>query len=69
MAFTTLFANRAVVRMIGHHHLDVQLAEVLSVFGVEANTHSLRHFGHAGHDHAAPIVIRILIELHRALTA
>ena len=69
MTVTAFFADRAVMRMVGHQELDHRLAELLGLFIRNRDIGAVGGRRHAGHDDAAHLVVLVLVLLHRALAA
>src|SRR3546814_7799387 len=66
MTMTTFFADRAVVRMVGHQKLDDRREEILGLFVGDRNERAVRCRRHARHDDAARLVALVAIRLDRS---
>ncbi|MNM06123.1 hypothetical protein D3C81_161320 [compost metagenome] len=69
VAVTALFADRTVVRVVGHQPFHNALAELFRFFVFNRNKGAFGRWCHTGHDQASTRVFRVLILLHRTLAA
>ena len=69
VAVAALFADRAVVRVVGHQPLHHAFAELLRFAVVDRNKGAVGCRSHTGHHQATTRVFRVLILLHRTLAA
>src|SRR3546814_17218513 len=69
MTMTTFFADRAVVRMVGHQKLDDRRAAILRLFVGDRNESAVRCRRTARHDYAARLVALSARRLDRTPTS
>ena len=69
VAFASLIADRAVMRMVQHEPFDDARPEGPRLGIIHGEAHAVGHGSHAGHDDPAARVLLVPKQLHRALPA
>ena len=69
MAVATLFADRTIVRVVGHQPLDHAFTELFRFTIINRNKGAVGGGRHAGHDEATAGILSVLVLLYRALAA